>query len=121
MIALEATSNSWDFHDRLKPFFRNLHIANPHKLKVISSSSHKTDRHDAQIIAKMLAAKILPTVWVPPIHVRQLRQLSQDRDQLVQERKNMKNRLHSILVIARGWTFQRLQSTMVVRASLKPD
>jgi transposase len=44
-----------------------------------------------------LAAQILPCVWVPPQHVRELRMLTRHRTQLVQQRTPTKNRLHALL------------------------
>jgi transposase len=48
-------------------------------------------------LAKALAAKMLPRVWAPPEHVRQLRSLTAHRRRLVRDRAAAKNRLHSIL------------------------
>jgi hypothetical protein len=65
-VAFEATSNSWAFHDLLSPFMAEVAVANSNKLKLISSSANKTDRHDACNLAKLHAAGLLPEVWVPP-------------------------------------------------------
>jgi transposase len=96
-IALEATSNTWAFHDLLTPLVENVNVANTYKLKLISSSAHKTDKHDALVLAKLLAARLLPTVWVPPQEVRELRSLTQHRARLVGKRNSAKNQLHAIL------------------------
>jgi transposase len=96
-VALEATSNSWTYHDQLEPMVKDVVVANSYKLKLISASSAKTDKHDALVLAKLLAANLLPTVWVPPQHVRDLRNMTQHRWQLIQERTAAKNRLHAIL------------------------
>jgi transposase len=96
-VALEATSNSWTYHDQLEPMVKDVVVANNYKLKLISASSAKTDKHDALVLAKLLAANLLPTVWVPPQHVRDLRNMTQHRWQLIQERTAAKNRLHAIL------------------------
>lgn len=96
-VALEATSNSWTFHDHLEPMVKGVFVANSYKLKLITASSAKTDKHDALVLAKLLAANLLPTVWVPPQHVRDLRNITQHRWQLIQERTAAKNRLHGIL------------------------
>lgn len=96
-VALEATSNSWTYHDQLEPMVKDVVVANSYKLKLISASSAKTDKHDALVLAKLLAANLLPTVWVPPQHVRDLRNMTQHRWQLIQKRTAAKNRLHAIL------------------------
>ncbi len=96
-VALEATSNAWEFHDQLLGQVGAVTVANAHKLKLISSSRVKTDRQDALVLAKLLAANLVPSVWVPPQPVRELRALVAHRQQLVRERSAGKNRLHSLL------------------------
>jgi transposase len=97
IVALEASTNAWDIHDRLRGLVAAVQVANSHKVRLIASSPKKTDRHDARILARLLAANLLPEVWVPPEHVRQLRSLTAHRTRLVQERTALKNQLHSIL------------------------
>jgi transposase len=96
-IALEATTNAWEIHDQLVPLVAEVAVANCHQLQLISASSRKTDKHDAVVLAKLLAAYILPTVWVPPQSVRDLRALTRHRTQLLQQRSAAKNRLHALL------------------------
>jgi transposase len=96
-VALEATSNAWEVHDQLEPFGEQVSVANSHQIKMISSSSSKTDKHDALVLSKLLAANLLPEVWVPPQHVRDLRSLTRHRAQLITERSAAKNRLHALL------------------------
>jgi len=95
--ALEATTNAWEIHDQLVPLVNEVAVANCHKLQLISASAHKTDKHDALVLAKLRAAHILPTVWVPPQSVRDLRALTRHRTQLVHQRSAAKNHLHSLL------------------------
>lgn len=97
VVALEASTNAWDIHDRLQAQGAAVQVANSHKVRLIASSPKKTDRHDARILAKLLAANLLPEVWVPPEPVRHLRSLTAHRTRLVQERTALKNQLHSIL------------------------
>jgi transposase len=96
-VALEATNNSCTYHDQLEPMVKDVFVANSCKLKLIAASSAKTDMHDALVLAKLLAANLLPTVWVSPQHVRDLRNITQHRWQLIQQRTAAKNRLHGIL------------------------
>lgn len=96
-VALEATTNSWTFHDQLEPLVKCVLVANSHKLKLITASACKTDKHDAMVLAKLSAANLLPTVWVPPPPVRDLRNVTHHRGQLIQKRTTAKNRLQAIL------------------------
>ena len=96
-VALEATINSWKIHDDLHDIVAEVLVANSYKIKLISSSAAKTDRHDALVLAKLLAANLLPVVWVPPVPVRELRDLTRYRSKLVGERNKLKSRLHNML------------------------
>jgi transposase len=56
----------------------------------------KTDVRDTLILARLLAANLVPDVWVPPAHVRELRQLLSQRRQLVETHTQILNRMHSV-------------------------
>ena len=96
-VALEATTNAWAFYDKLQPIVAEVSVANTHKLRLIGSSASKTDKHDASVLAKLLAAHLLPAIWIPPVHVRHLRSLTSHRTQLIHQRTATKNRLHALL------------------------
>ena len=57
----------------------------------------KTDSRDTIKLASLLAAHLIPAVWVPPQEVRELRALVTHRNRLVQQRTQAANRLHSVL------------------------
>ena len=52
---------------------------------------------DALVLAKLLVANLLPSIWVPPQHVRDLRNLTRHRSWLIYRRTAHKNRLHALL------------------------
>jgi transposase len=56
----------------------------------------KTDTRDTLHLARLLAAGLIPTVWVPPAPVRELRILVTHRQRLVRQRPQAANRLHSV-------------------------
>ena len=47
-------------------------------------------------MARLLAANLVPEVWVPPAHVRELRQLLSQRRQFVETHTQIVNRMHSV-------------------------
>lgn len=96
-VALESTSNAWAVYDVVEPLVAEVTVADAHKISLISRSPRKTDQHDALVLAKLLAARLVPTVWVPPAAVRELRGLVAHRRHLVRDRTAAKNRLHSVL------------------------
>lgn len=97
-VVLEATSNAWHIHDLLKPLAARVVVANPYLVKLIAASFVKTDKRDTLALARLLAANIIPEVWVPPHHVRELRALISHRRRLVSQRTAAKNRLQSVLM-----------------------
>jgi transposase len=95
-VVLEAMSGSWIIHDLLAQRVSRVVVAHPYHVKLIASSFVKTDKRDAIALARLLAANILPEVWVPPIHVRMLRSLIYERTSLVHKRAAARNRLRGI-------------------------
>jgi transposase len=65
-VVLEATTNAWHLYDQLVPCVGSVTIANPLLIKWISAASIKTDGHDTIKLARLLAAGLIPAVWVPP-------------------------------------------------------
>lgn len=96
-VVLEATTNAWLVHDLLEPLVAKVVVAHPYHVKLISAATVKTDKRDTLALAKLLAAKMISEVWVPPQHVRELRALIAHRKRLISQRTSAKNRLHSIL------------------------
>lgn len=96
-VVVEATSNAWWCYDIVAPLVGRAVVANPLQVKWIAAAAVKTDKHDAVKLAKLLAANLIPEVWVPPTHVRELRALLAHRHALVKQQTAAKNRLHSLL------------------------
>jgi transposase len=96
-VVLEATTNAWHLHDRLRPLVGSVAAAHPQMVKLITAARVKTAPRDALHLARLLAAGLVPTVWVPPAEVRALRALVAHRRRLVAQRTQVRNRLQSIL------------------------
>ena len=73
-------------------------LVDPYRFAVIAKSKKKTDRHDAITLARFLKLGWLPTVPIPGEKVRQLRQLCQARENLVQMATQLKNMGHAALL-----------------------
>src|SRR5215211_2801905 len=95
-VVFESTTNAWHVYDLLEPLVERVVVANPAKVKQIAQARVKTDVRDTFILARLLAANLVPNVWVPPAHVRQLRQLLSQRRQLVETHTQTVNRMHSV-------------------------
>lgn len=95
-VVIESTTNAWHVYDLLAPLAEQVVVANPIKVKQIATARVKTDIRDTLILARLLAANLVPEVWVPPVHIRQLRQLLSQRRQLVETHTQILNRMHSV-------------------------
>jgi transposase len=96
-VVLEATTNAWTIYDQLVGLVARVVVAHPAKVKLIAEARVKTDKVDVLTLAKLLRADMLPEVWVPPMHVRDLRALLSHRRRLVALQTTAKNRLQSVL------------------------
>jgi transposase len=96
-VTLEATNNAWYVHDLLVPLVASVTVANPIQVALIARARVKTDPRDAPALTRLLAAGLLPSVWVPPHEVRELRALVAHRIRLVKQRTQVRNRLRAVL------------------------
>jgi transposase len=95
-VVIESTTNAWHVYDLLAPLVERVVVANPIRVKQIAQARVKTDIRDTLILARLLAANLVPDVWVPPVHVREMRQLLSQRRQLVETHTQIVNRMHSV-------------------------
>jgi len=95
-VVIESTTNAWHVYDLLEPWVERVVVANPIKVKQIAQARVKTDIRDTLILTRLLAANLVPDVWVPPAHVREMRQLLSQRRQLVESHTQIVNRMHSV-------------------------
>jgi transposase len=96
-VVIEATTNAWHIYDQLVPLVGRVVVAHPPKVKQIAAARVKTDKHDVLVLAQLLRADLIPEVWVPPAHVRDLRALISHRQRLLRARTMGRNRLHSLI------------------------
>ena len=96
-VVLETTSNVWDIYDIVAPLVSKTVVANAYKVRQIAEARVKTDKEDVKRLITLLIANIVPEVWVPPMHVRELRALISFRWRLGKQIAMSKNRLHSVI------------------------
>jgi transposase len=92
---MESTGVYWKpvFH-LLEGRFEVLPV-NAHRIKNVPG--RKTDVKDAQWIAQLLAYGLLEASFIPPPPIRELRDLTRGRAQLVGARASVVNRIHKVL------------------------
>jgi len=96
-LVLESTSNAWEIYDLISPLVAKAVVANPLKVGQIAGAKVKTDKLDVERLLILLIADIVPEVWVPPHHVRDLRALISHRWRIHKQIAMTKNRLHSFI------------------------
>ena len=91
-------------------------LAHPGYVSRIKQSPDKTDYTDARLLADLERVGYLPKVWLAPEEVRELRRLVRFRQQMVNERRNMKagrfdallrdDRVKQLAPFLHAWTSQ---------------
>ncbi len=94
-VAMESTGVYW------KPIFNILEgrfaviLVNAHRLKQVPG--RKTDVKDAEWIAQLLQYGLLSPSFIPPPEIRELRELTRQRIELVRDRAAVANRIQKVL------------------------
>jgi transposase len=96
--AMEATLFSAWIYDTLKPYAQRLVMGHPARMKAISAGKKKSDTIDARTIADLLRCDLLPTCYVLPQEMRDLRRLLRYRNMVVQESVRMQNKMAGLLM-----------------------
>src|SRR4030067_3089229 len=58
---------------------------------------NKTDKLDARGLNRLQQTGTLPTVWIPPLEIRDKRELPRTRMVFTHQRTKLKNRIHSAI------------------------
>lgn len=96
-VCFEASTGYGVLHDGLRKMARRVAVANPGQLRLIFRSKRKSDRVDAEKLAKLLFLDEVPPIHVPSIEVRSWRRMIGHRQTLVRERARVKNSIRAML------------------------
>jgi transposase len=96
-VAVEATGNWYWIIDEIEQAGLQPLLVHPRKAKLMMGQTNKTDKLDAQGLNRLQRNETLPTVWIPPGKLRDLRELTRTRLVMVAERTRLKNRLTATL------------------------
>jgi transposase len=97
-VVLESTGNALAITNILRGQVAEVVLANPMQVRAISHAKVKNDRVDARTLAELLAADLLPQVWIADDSTRALRRLTSRRTQLVRQRTRTKNEVSAVLI-----------------------
>ena len=92
------TSPAWPWlFDRLQERGIDFVLAHAKRLRVIAESNYKSDDIDAELLARMRLAGLIPEVHTKSVEQREQAVLLRSRGRLVRQRTQMANRIHSQL------------------------
>ena len=96
-VAVESTLNWIPFYENLESLGCNVVLSNPLQTKAIAAARIKNDKVDSRILADLLRTNLLPTSFIQPRDIRDLKELVRQRMTFIQMRTQIKNRIHSVL------------------------
>jgi transposase len=96
-IAVEATGNTRFFYTQIVPFVAECVVVNPSQFEIIKQSFKKTDKNDAEALARFLSKGILPSSRMKEELQAQVNSLVTTRDKLVKLRTTPLNKIHAHL------------------------
>ena len=96
MVVLEATFGYYWLVDLLTEHGAEIHLASPSQLNW-GNRRVKNDERDALDLVKKLRLGELPEAWIPPPHVRELRELVRYRAKAVRLRSGLKAQVHAVM------------------------
>lgn len=96
-VAVESTMNWIPFYENLESLGCRVALSNPLQTKAIAAARIKNDKVDSRILADLLRTNLLPTAYIQPRKIRDLKELVRERAHFVRMRTQIKNKIHSVL------------------------
>lgn len=96
-VAVESTMNWIPFYENLESLGCKVVLSNPLQTKAIASARIKNDKVDSRVLADLLRTNLLPTAYIQPRDIRDLKELVRQRAHFVELRTKIKNKIHSVL------------------------
>lgn len=94
-VAMESTGQYWrPLWNVLEGHIANLILLNPAHVKGLAG--RKTDRRDAEWLARLNEREHLRGSFIPPVHLREMRELTRTRVHLLEDSNRMKNRIAQV-------------------------
>ena len=97
-VGIEACCGAADLGEELVDRFGwNVSLGHPAYIARMKSSPDKSDFSDGRLLADLTRVGYLPHVWLAPANIRELRQLVNHRQRLVDHARNLKLQVGAIL------------------------
>jgi len=97
-IAVEASSPTWAFVDRVVDGVGSVTVVDTRKTRIKAGYAAKTDRLDAYRLADALRRDSVAGIYYPPAAIRDLRELCRYRCHLARLQASLKQRIHALLL-----------------------
>jgi len=95
-VCYEASDGYGYLYDNIKKRAKSVQVAHPGECRLIFKSKKKTDRIDAEKLAKLLFLNEVPAIHVPNINIRDWRRLITFRQNPVADGTRTKNRIRGL-------------------------
>ena len=95
--AVETCCGASHFAEQLMNHDWPVELAHAGICSKMKQSPDKSDLADAHLLADLCRVGYLPRVWLPPAEIRDLRRLGRYRQQLVEQRRDVKLRMRAML------------------------
>lgn len=96
-VVVEATGNWMYLYETIERYTPDVVLAHPLKTRAIAEARIKTDSIDATTLAELLRLDGIPAAYIPPLEIRDTRELLRYRASLVSVRVGLKNKIHAVL------------------------
>ena len=96
-VAVESTMNWIPFYEQVEKMGFEVVLSNPLMTKAVAAARIKNDKVDSKILAELLRTDFLPTAYIQPKAIRDLKELIRQRAVYVEMRTRIKNKVHSVL------------------------
>ena len=97
-LAVEASSPTWAFVDRIVERVGAVHVVDARKTRLKAGYAAKTDRLDARRLADALRRESVVGIYYPPPAIRDLRELGRYRCHLSRLQASLKQRIQALLL-----------------------
>ena len=90
-FVIESTGFSIPIYDVLVSRGHEVKVAHPLKIKALTAGRAKTDKNDAYMLDELLRLNAISESYIPPVELRELRELTRFKQSLVRNSTEMRN------------------------------
>jgi transposase len=96
-VAVESIGSWYWIVEEIEAADMRPRLVHARKAKMMMGMINKTDKLDVRGLNRLQYMGTLPTVWIPPMEIRDKRELPRTRMVFANQRTKLKNRIHSVL------------------------